>query len=258
MPFRMTRIKHFFLKQFLIVGLLNLTVGCVSSKKINYFQDKDGQVLKETLLNYEPQLQIGDILSINVATTELEAAQPFNLYETQGAGSQKPLTYIINADGEINFPVIGKIKVAQLTTKQLTNKLSEILLPYLKTPIINIRLTNFKITILGEVKSPGSYPVLNERISIIEAIGLAGDLTIYGKRKSITLIRERNGKRSFIPIDLTNKKLFDSEYYFLAQNDIIYVESNKTKVNSSGVGPNTSVLLSSMSILITLVAIFVR
>ena len=99
---------------------------------------------------------------------------------------------------------------------------------------------------------------MNERISIIEAIGLAGDLTIYGKRKTVTLIRERDGKRSFITIDLTNKKLFDSEYFYLAQNDLVYVESNKTKINSSGVGPNTGVVISSLAILISLLAIFVR
>ncbi len=254
----MIKIKHTYLKQFLIGLFGALMFGCVSSKKTTYFQDKDGQILKETLINYEPMLQIGDILTINVATTEAEAALPFNLYEAQGVANLVPLPHIINADGEINFPVIGKIKVAQLTTKQLANELTEKLLPYLKKPIVNIRLTNFKVTILGEVNSPGNYPVLNERISIIEAIGLAGDLTIYGKRKTVTLIREQDGKRIFIPIDLTNKELFDSPYFYLAQNDVIYVEANRTKVNSSGVGPNTSILVSSFSVLMTLVAILVR
>ena len=254
----MIKSKYINFKQLLVGLLVSLSVGCASSKKVTYFQDEEGRNINETLLNYEPTIQKGDILSINVTAIESEAAVPFNIYESQGTINKVPLPYIVNADGKINFPVIGNILVSQITTKQLTNKLTELLLPYLKNPIVNIRLTNFKITVLGEVKSPGSYPVLNERISIIEALGLAGDLTIYGKRKSVTLIREQDGKRTFNSIDLTNKELFNSPYYYLAQNDVIYVEPNKTKVNSSAVGPNTSVIISSLSILITLIAIFVR
>jgi polysaccharide export outer membrane protein len=198
------------------------------------------------------------MLTINVSAVEPEAAVPFNTYESQGINNNIPLPYIVNADGEINFPVLGMIKVSGTTTKDLTNQLTTLLIPYLKNAIVNIRLNNFKITVLGEVKSPGSYPVLNERISIIEAIGLAGDLTIYGKRKSVTLIREQDGKRTFNSIDLTNKELFNSPYFYLAQNDVIYVEPNKTKINASVIGPNTAVIISTLSILITLTAIFVR
>ena len=125
-------------------------------------------------------------------------------------------------------------------------------------PIVNIRLTNFKVTVLGEVTKPGTYPVANERISIIEAIGLAGDLTIQGKRTTVTLVREVQGERKFVTIDLTNKKLFNSPYYYLAQNDVIYVEPNKTKVNSSAVGSNAGLILSSISTLISLIAILTR
>lgn len=232
--------------------------SCASSKKINYFQNNDDSISKELLVNFEPPLQIGDILTINVSAIEQEAAMPFNLFESQNIANQIPLPYIIDAEGEINFPVIGKIKAAQLTTKQLTKYLTTALSPFLKKPIVNIRITNFKVTILGDVKNPGSYPVLNERISIIEALGLAGDLTIYGDRENITLIREQNGKRTFKNIDLTNKKLFNSPYFYLSQNDALYIASNKTKVNSSSVGPNTSVILSSVSILTTLIAILVR
>lgn len=254
-----TKMKRSYLIIFLIGLQVILCIGCVSPKKITYFQDETGIGLEQTLINFEPTLQIGDILTIIVSSIIPEAALPFNIYEAQGNNTlQRPLPYIVNADGEINFPGIGKIKVAQLTTKQLTNELSKRLLPYLNDPIVNIRLTNFKVTIIGEVRSPGSYTILNERITIIEAIGLAGDLTIQGKRESVTLIRERNGKRAFISIDLTNKKLFSSPYYYLAQNDIIYVEPNKTRVNSSGVGSNTTVILSSLSVLISIAAIILR
>jgi polysaccharide export outer membrane protein len=150
------------------------------------------------------------------------------------------------------------MKVAGLSTKSLATDLTKTLTAYLKSPIVNIRLTNFKVTVLGEVKVPGSYTIPNERISIIEAIGLAGDLTIQGRRSTVLLIREQEGERKFVSIDLTNKKIFNSPYFYLAQNDVIYIEPNKTKVNSSAVGSNTGVILSSVSILITLITLLTR
>jgi len=255
------KLKNKFVTRFTFFAILLTNCflfNCVSANKINYFQIDDTSKLKETIVNYEPKLQIGDILTINVSAIDKESAIPFNLVESQNIGNQIPIPYLINVDGEINFPVLGEIKVAQLTTKELTDSLTQLLLPYLKKPIVNIRITNFKITVLGEVKKPGSYPVLNERISIIEALSLAGDLTIYGDRKNIVLIREYNGKRTSETVDLTNRALFDSPYFYLSQNDALYVASNKTKVNSSVVGPNTSVILSSISILTTIIAILVR
>jgi polysaccharide export outer membrane protein len=133
----------------------------------------------------------------------------------------------------------------------LTQKLRE----YLKNPIVNVRLKNFKITVLGEVKMPGTYPVVNERITILEAIGLAGDLNIQAKRSKITLVREQQGKRTLTTFDLTSKDIFNSPYFYLAQNDVIYVEPNKTKMNSSKVGPNSTVVLSAISTLVSLLAI---
>jgi polysaccharide export outer membrane protein len=254
----MKRINQRCLNCFTILLVSSFMMGCVSSKRINYFQKNDDQVLSELLVNYEPTLQIGDILTVNVSAIEKGAALPFNLFEAQTMANQIPLQYIINSDGEINFPVLGKIKVSELTTNELTDYLTKSLLPYLKKPIVNIRIINFKVTVLGEVRNPGNYPVLNERISIIEALGLAGDLTIYGNRQNITLIREQNGKRTLETIDLTNKELFNNPYFYLAQNDALYIPSNKTKVNSSSVGPNTSVVISAISILTTLIAILAR
>ena len=250
-------VKFNYLRYIFIFLMAILFFGCVSPKKINYFQNEKGQKFNEKVVTYEPTLQIGDILSINVASMSPELALPFNLFESQGSNNQRPLPYIINADGEINFPSIGKFKVAGLTTKEVTNELTKKLLPYLSDPIINVRLVNFKITVLGEVRNPGSYNIQNERISVFEAIGLAGDLTIQGKRNTITLIREQNGKRSMIPMDITNNEIFNSPYFYLAQNDIIYVESNKTKINSSGVGANTSVIISTLSLLVSIAAIII-
>ena len=254
--------KKTIIKYVSIFSLAILLNACATSEKIVYFQDIEGQVVNDTLVNFEPEIQFGDILAINVSAIEAEAAIPFNLYETPITNGNftntKPLTYLVNVDGEIQFPVIGKIKVGGLTTKQIVDKLTIVLVDYIKNPIINIRLVNFKVSVLGEVNKPGSYVVDNERISIIDAISLAGDLTIHGKRKSIMLIREINGKRLMVTIDLTSKELFNSPYYYLAQNDVIYVAPNKTKVNSSVVGANTGVIVSSVSILITLLALLIR
>lgn len=244
--------------QFIILILVTSLMGCASSKKIDYFQKKEGVEINENFTNYEPTIQFGDIININVSSAEPEAAIPYNLYETQGNGVARPLPYLVNASGEINFPSLGEIKVAGLTIQQVTAELNKKLRPYLNNPIINIRFVNFKISVLGEVRSPGTYTITNERITIIEAIALAGDLTIYGERKSVTLIREQNGKRTLTTIDLTDRALFNSPNYFLAQNDVIYVESNKTRVNSSSVGPNSYIIVSIVSVLISIAAIIIR
>lgn len=247
---------------FQIVSVALLITSCASRKKAVYFQDEEGQVIKDSIINFEPQIQVGDLIAINVSAIDAEAALPFNLFETPVLANSllnaMPITYLVNPDGIIQFPVIGDLEVGGLTTKELNTKLSNILESYIKNPIVNIRLKNFKVTVLGEVLRPGSYPVGNERISIIEAIGMAGDLTIYGERKNVILIREKNGKRVTINIDLTNKQLFNSPYFYLSQNDVIYVSPNKTKINSSAVGPNTSVVISSISIIISAIAIFLR
>ena len=244
-----------------VIGLLVLLLtSCASKKGIVYFQDVEGIQVNDTLLNFEPRIQVGDLLLINVSAIDGEAAIPFNLYEAPmigtAASSVKPLTYLVDAGGHIQFPVIGQLKVVGSTTMELTEKLKTIIEDYIKNPIINIRMTNFRVTVLGQVKAPGTYLVPNERITIVEAIGLAGDLEIHGKRKNVMLIREQNGKRMFVNIDLTNKELFSSPYFFLSQNDVIYVEPNKVQVNASAVGANTGVIISVTSIILSLISIF--
>ena len=164
---------------------------------------------------------------------------------------------LTNSNSLLN-QMLNKMNIDKIAMELDVKSLSEKLGSYITKPIVNIRLTNFKITVLGEVKTPGTYPVANERISIIEAIGLAGDLTIQGKRTTVMLVREVQGERKFVTIDLTNKQLFNSPYYYLAQNDVIYVEPNKTKINSSAVGSNAGLILSSISTLISLIAILTR
>ena len=240
--------------------LLSISMGsCVSKKEMLYLQEAEGIKAMEAIVKVEPKIQQGDILSINVSAIDAEAALPFNLFEADNTTSvPRPITYLVNSDGEINFPVLGKIKVEGFTTKEITNNLTSSLAAYIQKPIVNIRLTNFKVTVLGEVKSPGTYPVPNERISILEAIGLAGDLTIQAERKTLMLIREQNGKRTFVDIDLTSREILNSPYFYLAQNDVLIVEPNKSKINSSAIGANTGIILTSISFLISIVAILIR
>ena len=243
---------------FTILTLSLLFSSCVSTEKMVYFQPlEEGALATDKLVQFEPTLGVGDLLTINVSALDPVAAVAFNLVEQSGT-TTRALPYLVNAVGEVNFPVLGILKVAGLTTKQLTDQLELKLAEYIVKPVVNIRLTNFKVTVLGEVKKPGTYTVANERISIVEALGLAGDLTIQGERANVLLIRELNGKRITVPIDLTSVELFSSPYYYLAQNDVLYVKPNKAKINSSVIGANTGVIFSSISILISIVTLLTR
>lgn len=252
------------IKKYLVIIIVsNVLVNCTSSQKVVYFQDVEGVKKHDTLIHFEPKIQVGDLLSIHVSAVDGSAAMPFNLFKTPVVGNNvsaalEPISYLVDAAGEINFPVLGKVKVVGFTTKEINNIFTESIIPYIKNPIVNIRITNFKITVLGQVKMPGTYTIANERVSILEAISLAGDLEIHGKRNNVMLIREQNGIRKFINIDLTNKELFGSPYFYLSQNDLLYIEPNKVQVNSAAVSSNTGVILGSISILVSMIAILLR
>jgi len=244
------------IKLLFLIGAILILNSCASPKKIVYFGDNSSKNLNENLLNFQPKIQLGDELTINVSALNMEAAIPFNLYEASNVTNvPKPITYIVGPDGQINFPVIGKVKVDGESSQEISYKLATLLTPYIKEPIVNVRLVNFKVSVLGEVQRPGTYSVTDERISILSALGLAGDLTIQGDRRNIMLIREKNGKRSFHSFDLTDKKLFNSPYFYLVQNDVIYIAPNKAKIDSSAVGTNAGIIISSVSTLISLLAI---
>ncbi len=254
------RMKQLGIKFCALVGILVVGTSCASKKELVYFQEQEQQQLLDTILIVEPTLQIGDFVTIQVSSIDPVGAATFNLFESSAIVNSypKPLNYLVKSDGMIAFPVLGNLQVQGLTTNELTNNITIALTEYLKKPIVNVRITNFKVTVLGEVIRPGTYQVPNERITIVEALGMAGDLNIQAKRNNVLLIREEQGQRKFITIDLTNKKLFNSPYYYLAQNDVLYVEPNKTKINSSAVGSNAGIIISSISTLISLIAIFTR
>ncbi len=233
--------------------LVLLVVSCGSKKDVVYFQDIgdfETLVKKSTLT---PKFKVDDLVSIHVSTLDNEASAPFNLFKGASEGGIRPeqVDYLVDKEGEIDFPVIGKIKIAGLSPEEVRQLLRTKLSDYLKNPIINIRLRNFTVTVLGEVHRPGTYTVNGEQITILEALGLAGDMTIKGKRDNVMVIRNFDGTEVATRIDLLDKEAFDSPVFYLTQNDVVYVEPNKSAVTSSALDNRASIAVSIISVLIT-------
>ena len=244
-----------------------LLSGCTSYKKVPYMQDPEtvNAYGKEIPL-YDAKIMPKDLLSITVNTTDPLAAAPFNLtvQTPQNANTNLNTTtqptlqqYLVNNQGEIDFPVLGKLKVGGLTKNEAEALIREGLKPYLKeTPIVTVRMANYKISVLGEVKSPGTFTVSNEKVNVLEALAMAGDMTIYGVRDNVKLIREdAQGKREIVMLDLTKSDLVLSPYFYLQQNDILYVTPNKTVSKNSGIGNTTTVVISATSILVSIASL---
>lgn len=250
----------FFSRNILLLSGLVLFFSCASRKDIVYMQDIEKAKSYDAATTYEPTLQPDDLLSIIVSTESEEIAAPFNLPYIQSNDSDNRglKTYLIDNSGYIDFPVIGKIKLGGLTRTEANIKMVAAVSEYVQKPIINLSIVNFKVSVLGEVNKPGSYNMMGERITFLEAISLAGDLGVYGKRDNILIIREKDGKKTYNRIDITKPDFLNSPFYYLSQNDVIYVEPNKTKVNSSVIGPDVYVLFSSLSLLITIVVVLTR
>jgi polysaccharide export outer membrane protein len=236
-----------FLKFFFNISACIILTSCASIKNVKYFSDVSDST-KFTALGSvpytEPTINTDDILSVNIQTNEPEAAQTVSMGNIQNSavgattagstGGQTVSGYLVDKEGMIELPIIGRIKVLGLTTQEARNLIRSKANQYYKNPAVNIRFANFKITILGEVAKPGTYVVSNERVNILDALGLAGDLTIYGKRNNITLIRQNvDGNRILVKLDLTKKEILNSPYYYLNKNDYIYVEPGNSKIVSS-------------------------
>ncbi len=219
----------------LVVLAVTVTASCNSYKHVPYFQDVDRtNGRKEVIQNYSLiTIQPEDILEINVSSLNAEASAVFNNNNIQRAAgaSQDPMAtgYIVDQKGEIHFPMLGAVKTSGKTTFQLREEIRNQLKTYLTDPVVNIRFLNFKISVMGDVLNPGVYPIPNQRVTITEALSMAGDLNITARRNNILLIRERDGNREFIPLDLTSKKIFESTYYYLKNNDVIYVQPDRTR-----------------------------
>ena len=244
-----------------------LLTACGSTKDVAYFQNSDNVDLSQTPVLYDARIMPKDVLTITVNTTTPDAAAPFNLtvatpynMNTRSTYSQPVLqSYLVDNDGTIDFPVIGKITVGGLTKSQTEQLIMEKIRPYMaatENPIVTVRMINYKISVLGEVARPGMFTVANEKISILEALAQAGDLTIYGVRDRVKLIREdAMGKKEIHTLNLNDANIISSPYYYLQQNDIVYVEPNKVKAQNSSVGSMTTLWFSATSILISLTSL---
>jgi len=217
----------------LILSVLLLSQSCITRKDISYFQDiADTLSTQRITRNFEAIVQPGDILSVHVTSLSPEASSFFNVVG-ETADQQVANTYLVNSAGNIEMPLIGAVKVAGNTTQVAKYLLKAKLEKYLSDPAVNLRIMNFKVTVLGEVKHPGVYTIPNEKITLIEALGLAGDMTIFARRVNVLVIREEGGDRKFVKLDLTSKDFFESDYYYLHSNDILYVEPGKGKFASA-------------------------
>ncbi len=248
-----------------LILFASVLFSCVPAKDVVYFQGIDN-ANSSTSVNYEPVIKADDILYINVSTLDPKAAEPFNLGNTEGQGTGgagggvqlQRLTYLVKNDGTIQFPVLGTLKVGGLTKAEVTHLVSSRISEFVKDAVINIRIMNFKISVLGEVNSPGSFVITNERITIPEALALAGDMTLFGKRENILLIREVQGVKSTLRLDMTNPEIINSPYYYLTQNDVLYIEPNKRKINSTAIGPNILAGISILGFAITTVLLLTK
>jgi polysaccharide export outer membrane protein len=250
-----------FSKSIIFLVIMFLFFSCASKKDILYYQNIDSIATPENPVSYEVKIQPDDLLMIIVSAEDPEIAIPFNLSTISvqntsnlvaATAQQTFQSYLVDRNGNIEFPVLGKLQVGGLTRTEVLQLLKDKIGVYIKNPIINFRIVNFKISLQGEVVAPGTYAIDSERITLIEALSKARDLTIYGKRNNILIIREINGVKTYNHVDITKADFINSPFYYLAQNDVVYVEPNNVKVNASAVGPNTSVIISAISILISL------
>ncbi len=247
-----------------------LLASCQAYKKVPYLQDPEvvGQAVQQETL-YDAKIMPKDQLTVVVSCTNPELAAPFNLtgagsagmtaVNSQSASQSSQQTYLVDNEGNINFPVLGILKVGGLTKKEVEQMIVEKLKPYIKeTPIVTARMVNYKISVLGEVAGPGTFTVSNEKVNLLEALAMAGDMTIYGMRDNVKLIREgADGKQQIITLDLNKAETLLSPYYWLQQNDIVYVTPNKAKARNSDISSSTSIWFSATSILISLASLLV-
>ena len=250
-----------------VSAILVLLCSCGSTKNIAYLQNSDEIDFELSKYLYDAKIMPKDILTITVTTVNPEAAVPFNLTvpttlsQTQRATNNSSLlqTYLVDNDGQIDYPIVGVINVGGLTKSDCEKLILSKIRPYLnenERPVVTVRMSNYKISVLGEVAHPGMFTVGNEKINILEALAQAGDLTIYGVRTNVKLIREdASAKNEIHTLDLNDANLINSPYYYLQQNDIVYVEPNKVKSRNSGVGATTSLWLTGTSILISLASL---
>jgi polysaccharide export outer membrane protein len=259
-------------RHLLLILLPFILVACQSYKKVPYFQDVDivNQAEQQEKL-YDARIMPKDLLTIVVSCTNPELAIPFNLTVASNAAmaastssyvTTQPILqpYLVDNEGNINFPVLGELKLGGLTKKEAERLIIDKLKPYMKEiPIVTVSMVNYKISVIGEVGRPGTFTISNEKVNLLEALAMAGDMTVYGLRDNVKLIREdANGKQQIVTLNLNNAETILSPYYWLQQNDIVYVTPNKAKARNSDVGNSTSLWFSATSILVSIVSLLVN
>ena len=263
------------IKNLLLLALLVATItSCGSSKGVAYLQDDDSDGLfaiefaDQTKTMFDARIMPKDLLTITVSATEPEAVRPFNLVMpsfTSGAdirttGQSQLQTYLVDNSGYVNFPVIGQIQLKGLTKSQAEEKIKGLVMEYVKEePIVTVKSVNYKISVIGEVARPNTFTIVNEKVNIFEALAMAGDMTIWGRRDNVKIIREdAEGQKKIIYMNLNDKNLIYGDNFYLQQNDVVYVEPNKVKAQNSGIGSATSLWISGASILISIAGLVVN
>lgn len=246
--------------------------SCANPKYVAYIQNSDSIDYTKSEILYDAKIMPKDILTITVNTVNPEASAPYNLVVStalntgegsQTIGTQRALqTYLVDNQGKIEYPVLGTLSVGGLTKSECESMIHDRLKPFMnaaENPVVTVRMANFKISVLGEVARPGMFTVGNEKINIFEALAKAGDLTIYGVRDKVKLIRENaKGRKEVFTLNLNDAEIINSPYYYLQQNDIVYVEPNKVKSQNSSIGQSTTLLVSATSILVSIAALVVN
>lgn len=254
----------------LVAAVVVVLSGCSNANQVVYFQNADYTNFAASKVLVDARIMPKDVLTITVSTSDPKAAQPFNLTVSSpisssgslSSGGQGLQNYVVDNKGCIRFPVIGERKVAGLTVRECEELLKREILPYMaatETPIVTVKLSSYHVTVIGEVGSPGVIPVSSEKMNIVEALAEAGDLTIYGKRENIMLIREDTyGEKSIHRLDMTDANLINSPYYYLQQNDIIYVEPQKVKTYGASVNTNVTFWLSLVTSTLSVISVVVN
>ena len=258
------------MKKFLlpiVVVMMAMMTGCSSYKQVPYFQNADSISYSASKKLFDARIMPKDILTITVRTTDAQASAPFNLIVNRAMSSTGELSgtygsmipYLVENDGTIEFPIVGKIHVQGLTKAEVQDLIRQKIAPYLakeENPIVKVMLTSYRVTVMGEVAKPSVVRVEGEKMSILEAIASAGDLTIYGKRDNVLLIRENaDGQKETHRINLNDANLINSPYYYVQQNDVIYVEPNATKAKNSSMGQSTSIWISVIGSLVSVITL---
>jgi polysaccharide export outer membrane protein len=252
-------------KLILLLVLPFLLFSCVAKKDVLLVQNLK-EYSKINPEDFNTHIKTDDLLRIVVSSQKMEAVKDFNLFvspvmgnDVNVIGQQQLFGYLVDENGYIEFPIIGSVKMSGLTVQEAISKLKDRISDYVVDPItVDIRIINYKITVLGEVNSPGTYNMQSNRTTLLQALGFAKDLTIYGNRKTVTIIREVDGEQTSKVVDLTSADFFNDEFYYVQQNDVIIVHPNNAQIQSAGFNRNAPLFVSIASLLLSIILIITR